>query len=276
MNIVTGEKIQKLCNIYFGFQEDFYYNPVIKEEINKHFNLNNLITEFNNPYYIFCYSHRIKELSNKIHLLKNKFVLITHNSDEEIRDKPEVFKILNYPNLEKWYAQNICFDNSKLYFLPIGIANSQWPHGNITMYNSKIILYNSLNKSNDIYFNFNIDTNKNKRTICFNSLKNKIKWLNTVSPEENIIRLSQYKFCVCPEGNGPDTHRLWEALYLKIIPIVIKSEFTTILEKNKIPLIVLHNWDDLDKSKLIYCGSFFENENYQKIINFTNFYISNN
>ena len=25
MNIITGEKIQQLCNVYFGFKEDFDY-----------------------------------------------------------------------------------------------------------------------------------------------------------------------------------------------------------------------------------------------------------
>jgi len=133
------------------------------------------------------------------------------------------------------------------------------------MYNDEIILYNSLNKSKDIYFNFNIDTNKNKRSICFNSLKNKLEWLNTVSPQENIIRLSQYKFCICPEGNGVDTHRLWEALYLKIVPIVIQSEFTTILEKNKIPLVILNNWDDLNINDLKYEDYNFNDEFFLKI-----------
>ena len=271
--IITGEKIQQICDIYFGFQEDFHFNTIIKQQTYKHFNLNNLITEFDNPYFIFCYSHRIKELSNKIHLLKNKFVLITHNSDGEIRHEPEVFKILNYLNLEKWYAQNLCFEHPKLYFLPIGIANSQWPHGNISVYNSEIVLYNSLNKSKDIYFNFNIDTNKNKRSLCFNSLKNKIEWLNNIAPQENIIRLSQYKFCICPEGNGVDTHRLWEALYLKIIPIVIKSEFTTILEKNKIPLVILNNWNDLNINDLQYQDYDFNDEIFVKNINFDKIFL---
>ena len=264
--IVTGERIQQLCHVYFGFKEDFDYNPIIKQQTNKHFNLNNLNIEFNNPYYIFCYSHRIKKLSSKIHLFKNKFVLITHNSDDEIRNEPEILRILNCSNLDKWYAQNICFDNPKLYFLPIGIANSQWPHGNINMYNNEITLHNSLNKSKNIYFNFNIDTNKSKRSICFNILKHKLPWLNNVSPSENIVRLSQYKFCICPEGNGVDTHRLWEALYLKTVPIVIKSEFTNILQKNKVPLVILNSWNELDETKLNYNEHDFNNSEFLKII----------
>lgn len=35
--------------------------------------------------------------------------------------------------------------------------------------------------------------------------------------------MSSFKYIVCPRGNGIDTHRLWEALYLRIIPIVVPS-----------------------------------------------------
>ena len=268
MNIVTGERIQQLCDIYFGLQEDFDYNPVIKPQTNKHFNLNNLNSEIENPYYIFCYSHRINDLSSKIHLFKNKFILITHNSDGEIKECEEVLHILNNHNLDKWYAQNTCFENPKLKFIPIGIANSQWGHGNIFFFQNKSLHFYS-NKVKNVYFNFNIDTNKNKREICFNSLKNKLEWLNNVSPQDNIARLSQFKFCICPEGNGFDTHRLWESLYLKTIPIVVKSDFTSILEKNNIPIIILNSWDDFDENELIYNISLFENDNYKRIINFS-------
>ena len=268
MNIITGEKIQQLCDVYFGLKEDFDFNPVIKKQIIKQFNINNLNSEISNPYFIFCYTHRVKELSKKIHLFKNNFALVTHNSDGEIRYEAEILNILNCPKLDKWYSQNICIDHPKLYFLPIGIANSQWVHGNINIFNNEAIKNNSSNKTKNIYFNFNIDTNKAKRRRCFESLKNKLVWLNNVSPSENIIRLNQYKFCICPEGNGVDSHRLWEALYLKTVPIVIRSEFTNILQKNKVPLVILNSWSELDETKLNYNEHDFNNPEFLKIIDF--------
>lgn len=270
MNIVTGEKIQQLCDIYLGFNYDFEFNPLINNQKDKHFNFDNLIEEYDNPYYIFCYSHMINTLSDKIHLFKNKFVLVSHNSDGEIRENTEVLNILQNSKLEKWYGQNICFQHAKLRFIPIGIANSQWIHGNL--HNFENILLN--NKPNNVYFNFNIHTNINKRVYCYESLKHKLQWLDNVSAHDNIIRLSTYKFCICPEGNGVDTHRLWEALYLKIIPIVIRSEFTNILEKNKIPLVILNNWDEFDENKLVYDITLFENESLKKILYFSSLYIT--
>lgn len=274
MNIITGEKLQQLCDIYLGLQEDFYYNPVIQQQTKKQFDLNYLNSDFENPYYIFCYSHRIYDLSNKIHLFKNKFTLVTHNSDYDIRNEKHILNVLESTNLDKWYAQNICFHHSKLYFLPIGIANSMWSHGNLISFNSNVVLHNINNKSKNFYFNFKIDTNKINRTICFNSLINKLEWLNNISHTENIIRLSQYRFCICPEGNGVDTHRLWECLYLKVVPIVIKSDFTEILNKNNIPLVILNSWDNFDESILNYDSFDFENVNFTKIINFNNSYLT--
>jgi hypothetical protein len=96
-------------------------------------------------------------------------------------------------------------------------------------------------------------------------LKNKVPWLTNVSPFENLIRLRQHAFCICPEGHGVDTHRLWEALYVKTVPIVIDSEFTRILQKHKVPLVVLDKWGDLDVSKLRYKDYNFDHPEFQKI-----------
>lgn len=232
MNIITGEKIQNLCNIYVGTQCDFDYNPYIAKQKGKHFYLFFFPSEIeiDNPYYIFCYSHHIPNLSVRIKQFKNNFVLVSHNSDGIINETPEVLNILNEPKLDRWYAQNVCFYHSKLKFLPIGIANFQWNHGNLNIFRNAS-LYLRSNKIKNVYFNFNIGTNSDKRLPCYESLKDKLEWLGNVTPQENIERLSQYKFCVCPEGNGPDTHRLWEALYLGVIPIVVQSSFTETLKK---------------------------------------------
>ena len=87
------------------------------------------------------------------------------------------------------------------------------------------------------------------------------------------MRLKEYEFCICPEGNGVDSHRLWEALYLKTVPIVIDSEFTNILKKQEVPLVVLENWEDFDINKLNYSDFDFNNPNFIKLLNFNNNYL---
>lgn len=79
-----------------------------------------------------------------------------------------------------------------------------------------------------------------------------MEWLPNIEPRQNIERLKEYEFCICPEGNGVDTHRLWEAIYVKTIPIVIQSEFTDLLKKNKVPICMVDDWSDVDITKLNY------------------------
>ena len=236
--MITGESIQQSCDLYFGRTEDFHYNPLIRQDIEKHKSLDSWTEPLDNPKRLFCYTHRIHLFVEKIHLLQNDFLLYTHNSDENILDSPLTRKILDHPKCIEWHSQNICFDHPKLKFLPIGIANAQWKHGIQTF--KKVT---SIVKTKDIYFQFNMDTNREKRLKCYLNLRPHIEWLPTIDPYEHFMRLSQYKYCICPEGNGVDTHRLWECLYLNVIPIVKESDFTSILIKQNIPLIVVKEWD---------------------------------
>jgi hypothetical protein len=253
LNIITGEKLQDIANIFLGTNEDFIFNPYINSQSNKHKNILEITSEYNNPKIVFSYSHRINILSNIIHYFMNDFILITHNSDENlVPGNQHIIKIYNCNKLLKWYTQNLYFEHIKINYLPIGIANSQWEHSTtFTKFYTNIQHNTIIKTSKSIYFFFEISTNIGKRGQCYNSLINKIPFLNKINPYENFKRLSKYEFCICPEGNGIDTHRLWEALYLKCVPIVIKSPFIDILQKNtNLPIIVLDTWDDLNINNL--------------------------
>jgi hypothetical protein len=248
-NIVTGEKLQEIADIYLGLQEDFYYNPNIWKQTEKHCDFNSIPIIFNNPSILFCYTHRLNYLCSTIDGFRNDFVLITHNSDENINNN-NIFvnKLLSNPKIIKWYSQNLSVYNDKIFPLPIGIANKQWEHGNLL--NLKNI--NTV-KTENIFFNFSINTNIEKRKICYESLLNKIPFIDKVKQEDYYKTLGKYKFCICPEGNGSDTHRLWECLYLRCVPIVLKSDFIEILKKHlDIPLFIIDSWDELKLSDLIY------------------------
>ena len=59
--------------------------------------------------------------------------------------------------------------------------------------------------------------------------------------------LLNYMFVICPEGNGIDTHRLWEALYLKTVPIIEKNKISNFIKKANLPVLILDKWSDLSK-----------------------------
>ena len=107
------------------------------------------------------------------------------------------------------------------------------------------------NTEKKFYFFFEIKTNKLQRQICRDALINKLAFLDKISSMDNNHRLSQYEFCICPEGHGIDTHRFWEALYLNCVPIVVKNPLIEIIHKNtNLPVIILDNWNDFSLDKL--------------------------
>jgi hypothetical protein len=55
---------------------------------------------------------------------------------------------------------------------------------------------------------------------------------------------------LCPEGNGFDTHRFWETLYMGGIPVVIKNPYLDTFF-DKVPCIKLNTWTELSDTKLI-------------------------
>ena len=243
-DFMNGERIQQIADMYLGTANDFLYNPLIFEQMEKHQILDDIVSKFDNPPILFLYAHLLIVFAQKIQFFANPFTLITHNSDYNLTDSdPAVKKILDSDNLVCWWGQNLCFIHSKMRFLPIGLANTMWEHGKIENF-----MVDLINKSEDIYFNFNIYTNQEKRELCYNTLKTKLPFLPMLPVAENVKRLAQYKWCICPEGNGVDTHRLWEAMYLGCIPIVLKSPFIDTLMHytgGELPIYVIDAWSDL-------------------------------
>tara|TARA_B110000483_G_scaffold216395_1_gene267875 strand:+ start:11480 stop:11737 length:258 start_codon:yes stop_codon:yes gene_type:complete len=79
------------------------------------------------------------------------------------------------------------------------------------------------------------------------------------------MELKSHYYAICPEGNGLDTHRLWECLYLNVIPICLRNHFIEYFKNTlNLNMIILDNWNELIPNKLN--NSIVDN--YQKIINY--------
>ena len=193
-DFLNGERFQQIAGIYIGNADDFRYNPLVFQHQEKHCLLDHIIGPFNNPSIVFVYTHLIGNFAEKVSFFMNPFSLITHNSDGNlIGTDPVVLSILNVKKLVCWWGQNICFIHPKLKFLPIGLANTMWDHGKINNF-----LIPTPPKTNDVFFNFSLNTNPLKRETCYEKLKTCLEFLPMVSNEENTARLATYKWCVCP------------------------------------------------------------------------------
>jgi len=246
VEIISGEKIQNLADIAVidnGNPNNIKYS---KQYFNiKNSNLNNKINLFIDAKIIYVKTdHLIYFEKHILQKLINKFVLITHNSDHIINEK--YINILNNSNLIKWYGQNIKMVHHKLIAIPIGIANSQWSHGNINLLEQTMKKTANNEKINTLYVNFSVDTNKKIR----NEIKN-ILVLNgyrftspNLSWNDYLNELSTYKFAICPEGNGPDSHRIWECLYLGVIPVLKKS--ISFDQFSDLPILFIDDWKQIN------------------------------
>ena len=194
-------------------------------------------------------------LDNLFYLLKKldksfNLILITHQSDTMITKKlfDKKPKCIN-----NWFALNVDYKNNNLIPLPLGIANEYSYKKNII---SKDLLHenkekNFYDKKVLVYINFNENTNKKERS-WIKPYFNKIDWAEV---EEDDLSIEQYaekiknaSFVICPWGNGVDSHRVWETLFLGSIPIIKKH--TTFNNLNGLPIYFVDDFKELTEEKL--------------------------
>lgn len=131
------------------------------------------------------------------------------------------------------------------------------------------------------------NTNKNRQPIINKLIKNGFKQSNKKSWDLYINDLYRSKFVLCLEGNGLDTHRVWETYLVNSIPVVLSNSYIPTHFYN-MKMLVVNNFDELTpaflEQKYIEINTFtnynynylnldywkdqFENKNKKKIITF--------
>jgi hypothetical protein len=72
--------------------------------------------------------------------------------------------------------------------------------------------------------------------------------------ETYLDEVANSDFVACPRGNGIDTHRLWETIYLGSIPIVLKQHMPVKGLDMHLPILVVDDWSRiLDAAFLRRC-----------------------
>ena len=237
--MISGEQFQALAELSLCSS----YNGIINNQ-NRKGNLK-LISETSNEEIkkyktIFVYTHDLPFFFEKFYKDLNGATLISHNSDHGI--DASFLPLLEGSNIKKWYCQNRLVSHPKLFSLPIGIANSQWNHGNI-----KTLLHiRSFNadKTGLVFKNFFIGNNSGPRVTC-NQIthRNGIVMSHKTSIEEYWKNLSIHTFAISPVGNGIDCHRIWECLSLRTIPVVVYHEAFS--QFKHLPICFVDEWEDV-------------------------------
>ena len=262
--IITGEMLQEKAELTitssevtaFHGSDNIRTNHVLeihKKEVGKFFRKKiinaapdeNWIEICKNAKTIFVYTHLLDYFKKYVlKRLNAPFILISHNSDDSV--SIEHLDILNYPYLDTWYAQNCEVGHKKIAALPIGLTNRQWGGEKIRL---TIKVSKRYDKTKLVYSNFSLRTHPSR--IALSSIASKLGFITKSQnlPYENYLEeLASHRFCLCPRGNGIDTHRFWEAQYLNTIPIIIKSDWTSAY--SGLPILILNDWDELQNINL--------------------------
>jgi len=171
--------------------------------------------------------------------INEKYILLTHNSDRNINEIEASYldeKVIH------WYAQNLGVVNKKISLLPIGLENlRRLKYGRKKWFSGDLVD----TKSKNILFSFDLTTNYQERQKAYEALNIDLEYQIFSTPSKYFNELSKSKFVITPEGNGYDTHRIWESLIFKTFPVMQESKFTENLKELGVPGIFLHNWSDL-------------------------------
>ena len=197
---------------------------------------------------IYTHTMYVDSLFAALSGVNKKLVIISHNGDNHMGEGsilPE--------NLIKWYSQNVNVKNPKIESIPIGLENDRW---SIALRKRERMLVKTYEKhyyKNLVYMNHNIETNPDKRQSPYQLFKN-TKWVTTEYKRNGqdfdsyIDNVYNHRFMICPEGNGIDTHRTWECLYMGTIPIEIRNINNQFYMD--LPILFVDGWEQLTEEFL--------------------------
>ena len=207
--------------------------------------------ELADNYWIFAHSETVELLFNELNNIEkfNNLTLVTSQSDRLITKK--LFN--KKPDcISNWYSTNVVYNHVSLHPIPLGISDSYNLNNFSTNHISNYQQTPFDEKIDKLFINFRKNTNSKEREKLVDSLKHKeFVYHDEYSndPVSYIDKLSNYKFVLCPWGNGIDTYRLWETLFSGSIPVVKKHD--AYKKFKKLPIIFYENNEDLTLDYLV-------------------------
>jgi hypothetical protein len=225
---ITGDTFRKLANHIHDETQTFDPSKV---------NLGDIVF-VGNPYMEYFFKN--------IHPhIQNQYILIQHNGDYHVDEK-----IAQYidDKIFKFYAQIATVKHEKIISIPIGIENKH--HGVEGFpWLMKQSIPSGTAKKPRIFFHFSIQTNPSERGPALEYFKTHpaMDTIHTFVPY-NVYKniLASFCFTASPAGNTLGSHRTWEALYLRTIPIVKRTVDAEAWVTLGLPVWIVDDWHELD------------------------------
>jgi hypothetical protein len=207
--------------------------------------------------------HKVKSWISRSNFYASKTLVMGHS---DISTKKTDALILKKLGVLKVYAVNNYPLKRFSESLPLGITNccDDSPIHRLLGNESHFLKANSTEFGNEyftpsIYVNFTSGNNSGVRNKLL-SLAGEISSLYKVTIQtpdftdngrvKYLENLRSKGLVLCPEGNGVDTHRFWETLYMGGIPVVTKNPMMQSFY-DRLPVLQLNSWKDLSDISLV-------------------------
>ena len=226
---LSGNGFAHLCDLRINSMEEIAYDEVrVARSI---FVKSDLLIEF-----LLKYDSEIKGK-----------IILSGNGDTNFNEE-----ILQMHTPSKLYIQNMGFKPSSetINILPIGLENFEhmrsgfgFMHKPTQQKKEARVLIPPMSATNPI---------RSKVISQLGSVDSQI-----FQVEKNYTRISKYlkitkkySFILACEGNGYDTHRLWEIFYQESFPVLLNSQFSRNIANLGLPVLLVDSITDITKDML--------------------------
>lgn len=189
----------------------------------------------------------------------NSFIIYTGQEDTPIDENIRVpFNVLHI------FAVNALYNNELISPFPFGLQRQMNPNDKRLE-----IMQNNLDAFVEpkklLYINMAIGRNEERKPLGEFQTN---EWVTTRFDEQSkffpyekyqdfLNELQDHKFVACPPGHGMDTHRIWETLYLRRVPVIKRHPYFEKLLKT-FPVLFVDDWYELTHAFLEHYDAIYQ------------------
>jgi hypothetical protein len=271
--IISGERVQGLAELTVISRATHEFHRGVtrfaKEMLTFEHGMDELderaIARLRNARSLFLYTHDVDQFIDLVwpQLATRPPILITHNSDAEISSKHAEWLERDGVDVRCWLAQNVTVRHPRLHPVPIGVANSMWPHGDLRRL-ARAMRHARRHRPQpgSLFTQFTASTHAS-RAAAADALRANFPAQFAADPppmrwRQYLRALGAHQFSACPRGNGVDTHRIWESLYLGVVPVVERSVLSEHWSACGLPLVLIDDWREVTPDRLRHEGGRLE------------------
>ena len=225
---LSGDSYRALTSWRFEFETRVTWNP----------------SEIRTPAVVFCDAWKLTQfLQNEVPKIEGLMTVVSSNGDPNFTPDKLVFIP---PNVSHLWVQNCDVRDPRVHPLPIGLENARF-HTNGIVRDFHNLRKKNSPKINRILWGFAEVTNPVVRGAAREALE-RCSLADRLHPVNSRLyrkTAQRYRFIASPPGNGIDCHRTWEALYLRSVPIVLRSAATESFASLGLPLWLVDSYEEL-------------------------------